>query len=560
MNVKSILFLLLTSFILLLAACGRGEQATDSPVAETKSSPANQMPSTNPAVDLRFKDAVTQYIKTSWGAWPKGESMGQCLITNAGSITKEAKEAVIEHGIEEAFNKLSGEHLQNLSAAWDLCESKAAATSASSPEKTADGTLSLTSVSTSEKTADGTVPSASAPILNFESTQEHGNFSDVLQKQFKGAVDEHFDAAIEKAGISVAVYQGGYLWRYAKGKASSSDEMTVGTPTLVRSTSKTFLAGLVMQQIDEGLYSLSDTLGSVLSGNKDYEALDKNVINPDVTLEQILTMTSGIQGITDYYRPEYTRLQESQSWRPIDVIKLVTTDFAPPGVYEYSDTNSMLLGLIAEHVNRQQLNGLYKSVLFEPLGIVAVLLPQDAPPPDTARPHDDRSQWGGTGFGDIMDTSYHGDDWYWATGRTSWAAAGIITTPENMARWAYGLLSDQGSVLSPTARARKLNSFTGPLIAIGGSQPEHRYGYHVTKTTLTLSSSSITAYGHPGSGEGYVSDLFYSPELDMSISVLVNSHSGARSRAESEGKISHTTLNDIAQQIFQVADNLQTGN
>ena len=535
MNVKSILFLFLAAFMLLLVACGGVEQATDSPVAETKSSPANQMPSTNPAVDLRFKDAVTQYIKTSWGAWPKGESMGQCLITNAGSITKEAKEAVIEHGIEEAFNKLSGAHLQSLGAAWDLCESKAATTSVSSSEETADVTVSPTSV----------------PIVDFESTQGHENFSDVLQKQFRDAVDEHFDAVTEKAGISVAVYQGGYLWRYAKGKASSSDEMTVGTPTLIRSTSKIFLAGLVMQQIDEGLYSLSDTLDSVMSGNKDYEALDKNVINPDVTVEQILTMTSGIQGVADYYRPEIALLQESQSWRPVDVIRLVITDFAPPGTYEYSNTNSMLLGLIAEHAGRQQLNELYKSALFDPLGIVAVLLPQDAPPPDTARPHDDRSQWGGTGFGDIMDTSHHGADWYWATGKTSWAAAGMITTPENMARWAYALLSDRGSALSPTARVRLLDSFSGPLIAIGGPQPEHRYGYHVTRTTITLSNSSITAYGHPGSGGGYVSDLFYSPELDMSISVLVNSHSDARSRAEAEGKITHNTLKEIAQQIFQ---------
>ncbi|MDP6633223.1 MAG: hypothetical protein QGI51_06965, partial [Dehalococcoidales bacterium] len=71
-----------------------------------------------------------------------------------------------------------------------------------------------------------------------------------------------------------------------------------------------------------------------------------------------------------------------------------------------------------------------------------------------------------------------------------------------------------------------------------------------------LSGSSITAYGHPGSGGGYVSDLFYSPELDMSISVLVNSHSDARSRAEAEGKITHSTLNDIARQIFQTYSDL----
>ena len=299
------------------------------------------------------------------------------------------------------------------------------------------------------------------------------------------------------------------------------------------------------------LYALSDTLGSVMSGNPGYESLDKNVINPDVTIEQLLTMTSGIENVKDYYRPEITALQESQNWRPVDVVRLVITNFQQPGTYQYSNTNSTLLGLVAEHAGRQQLNELYKTVLFDPLGIVAVLLQQDAPPPDTARPHGDRSQWGGAGFGDIMESSHYGADWYWATNKTTWAAAGIITTPENMARWAYELLSDQGSALSPTARARLLDSFTGPLISIGGSEPEHRYGYHVTRTTLSLSGGSITAHGHPGSGGGYISDFFYSPELDMSISLLVNSHSDARSRAEAQGKITHRTLGAIAQQIFE---------
>jgi hypothetical protein len=76
MNKKSISFLFLAAFILLLVSCDGGEQATDSSLVETEPSPSNQIPSTNPAVDLRFKDAVTQYIKTNWGTWAKGESMG----------------------------------------------------------------------------------------------------------------------------------------------------------------------------------------------------------------------------------------------------------------------------------------------------------------------------------------------------------------------------------------------------------------------------------------------------------------------------------------------------
>jgi len=524
-------------------ACGGENQPTNSQIPETKVETE-----TMSDMDLKFRNAVTKYVKTTWETWAKGESMGQCFITNSESLNNETKEAIIEHGIEGAFDNLSGKHLQDLSKTWDLCESKATVTS-TMPALTELNTSKKIPKNT-QKTSSSETTSSSVEVLNFESVADHQNFSALLQTEFQNAIDDHYDNANEKAGISVAVYQNGYLWRYAKGNSNSLDMMTVGTPVLVRSTSKTILAGLILQQIDEGLYSLSDTLESVLSDHSDYKLLDKNIINSNVTIEQLLSMTSGIEDVKDYSRKEITEVQENSNWQPIETIRLSIIPFTQPGTYKYVNTNSMLLGLIAEHAGQRPLNELYKSKLFDPLDLVAVLLPQDTPPSNTAHPHGDRSLWGGAGFGDISEVSHH-SNWYTASGRTTWAAAGIITTPENMAKWSYELLSNQGSAISPMARASLLESFIGPLIAIGGAKPEHQYGYHVTKTTLMLSDNSITTYGHPGSGGGYMSEVFYSPELDLSVSIVVNSHSNARSREEAEGKITHHTLSEIAKKIFE---------
>jgi hypothetical protein len=90
MNKKFIPVLSLAVLFLLLVSCVGGEQATDSSLVETKPAPSSQIPPTDPAEDLRFKDAA------NWGKWAIGESMGQCLIAQAESITEEAKEAVIE--------------------------------------------------------------------------------------------------------------------------------------------------------------------------------------------------------------------------------------------------------------------------------------------------------------------------------------------------------------------------------------------------------------------------------------------------------------------------------
>ena len=516
----------------------------------TKLSQSNKSEGSDSDLDQRFGDSVRNYIRDSWGTWAKGDAIGQCLIANVETMTKESKEGVIEHGIEEAFDKLTGKHLGSLSAAWDLCESGTAADampsnngSSKSEGSDADAVPSNNG-SPKEPEPTASVPTH-APVVNFESTTVNKPFSADLETQFRDAIDKTFDEYTEKAGISAAVYKDGYLWRYAKGDASSSAPMTVGTPNLIRSSSKSFTAGLALKQIDDGLYSLSDTLGTVLSSNDAYKALNKSVINPAVTIEELLTMTSGIQQIEEY-NDDYDALQVSLNWEPVDLLQLVTIDFKTPGSYNYSNTNTMLLGIIAEHAGGQNLNKLYKTELFDPLGIVALLLPRDGAPENTARPHGEG--WGGTGFGDILESSYLQEEWYLATGRTTWNAAGIITTPENMAKWAYELFSDDGSALSLKARATLLESFTGPLIQIGAVNQQ--YGYHSTKREIALSNMTISAYGHPGSGGGYISDFYYSPELDLSLSILVNSHKEARTREEAQGAVTHSGLNEIAWQLF----------
>ena len=162
MNLKSVsLLILVPTFLLLLTGCGESSEKVATPPVEVESS-------ADPELDLRFSDAVKNHVKTSWDTWAPGEKIGQCLITKAGSMTKESKQAVIEHGIEEAFDELSGVHLQSLSAAWDLCEVDATDTSVTSTEEPSTVMVSPTSV----------------PVVNFESGAVYKDFVEVLQAEF----------------------------------------------------------------------------------------------------------------------------------------------------------------------------------------------------------------------------------------------------------------------------------------------------------------------------------------------------------------------------------------
>ena len=107
-------------------------------------------------------------------------------------------------------------------------------------------------------------------------------------------------------------------------------------------------------------------------------------------------------------------------------------------------------------------------------------------------------------------------------GRIRWACCGIISTPENIVRWAYELYSRNGLALSNSSRTILLESLSDVPVSFQGSK--QHYGYFIAKRTFILPGSiDVNAYGHPGGGGGYSSLLRYSPELDLSVSVLANS-------------------------------------
>ncbi|HJO90915.1 MAG TPA: hypothetical protein QF606_04555, partial [Anaerolineales bacterium] len=99
-------------------------------------------------LNIQFSESVLEYTQTVWQKWTDGETIGMCLIDNTDSIIPAVREAIIEYGVEEAFDELDGQNLENLSTIWDLCE-----TLASTP---------------SDKNNSSTVTELTATDLSFE--------------------------------------------------------------------------------------------------------------------------------------------------------------------------------------------------------------------------------------------------------------------------------------------------------------------------------------------------------------------------------------------------------
>ena len=359
-----------------------------------------------------------------------------------------------------------------------------------------------------------------------------GAFNDQVQDAFKAAVDSEFTAmGTYKSGMAVAVFTDGFLWTYAVGDASATAPMTTGTPTLIRSTSKTILSALILDLVEDGQFQLTDSLESVLSAHPDYSLLDQTKINVAVTVHDLLSMRSGIRnfaaGADEANNLDLLWVVMKPSWKPVDTLGLIKDPWVEPGEYEYSDSNAYLLGMIAELHNNKALPVLYRERLFDPLGLDAVLIPDEPVPEGTARPYTDLDYWGGSGFGDMieLDAIQFGqtpDGWHEQDARLSWATAGIVSTPANIAQWGYELFSENGSALSEESRSILLDSFNDEMSPLGGLLQQ--YGYFVAKRSFPLDDgTSLSVVGHPGGGAGYTSGFFYSPRLDISISILANS-------------------------------------
>ncbi|MDG1839999.1 MAG: serine hydrolase [Dehalococcoidia bacterium] len=334
----------------------------------------------------------------------------------------------------------------------------------------------------------------------------------------------NFEQAPFKSGVSAAVFDGTKLWSGSLGVAKPNRDMTTNTPMIIRSTSKTFLGALIMMQIEDGLYQLQDTIATLLSDHPDYASIDIPNVNTDVTVEQLLTMTSGMDDWSEQSDfQSRLAIMMDRDWKPANNLSKIPTKFVDPGMYHYSYTNSILLGIIAAHKGDKHLNDIYQEVFFEPLGITGGLLPEIEMPVGTAVPYDDLSLYqAGVGFGPL-NTGFMAQT-YGKSTMISWAGAGIVSTPENIARWGYELFSPSGSAISSTTRQKLIAAMQIPTDPGMASLGMRKYGYYMGSGAVALrGGTEITVYTHPGGGGGRTSWLYYSPELDLSISLLANS-------------------------------------
>jgi D-alanyl-D-alanine carboxypeptidase len=203
--------------------------------------------------------------------------------------------------------------------------------------------------------------------------------NDALTAALQKALDDWRSFSHAPAAVLGVRLPSGRTAIVASGQADETAGVALSTDDRFRigSITKTFVAVLVLQLQADGRVQLTDKLSSYLP-----EAPHAD----QVSIRQLLDHTSGLADFA--VQPRYALAILTLPGRPwtaeetIDVVADQPLNFEPGSRWDYSNTNYVLLGMLAEHVAGKPIAQLLRERIYQPLGLDDTFLEQeeDAPP------------------------------------------------------------------------------------------------------------------------------------------------------------------------------------
>lgn len=159
-------------------------------------------------------------------------------------------------------------------------------------------------------------------------------------------------------------------------RAGRSDAKRRGAPKAgqhmrIASIAKAFSGAVALHLVQEGRLGLDDTIGQQLpSMPAAWHA---------VTVRQLLNHTSGVPDYTKSKAfAEHASTHPRAYVRPAQIVGWVRENplvFAPGSRYEYSNTDNIIIGLIAEAVAAEPYPTLLQRIVFDPAGLTQTTFP-----------------------------------------------------------------------------------------------------------------------------------------------------------------------------------------
>ena len=281
---------------------------------------------------------------------------------------------------------------------------------------------------------------------------------------------------------------------FGVGDTATGGPMLVDDHTRIGSVTKTFTGTAILQLVDQGKIRLTDPISRYVDG----------VPSGDViTLDLLGRMRSGLPDYTetDTFLPRvYSELPTGPDAFATTPQELVDAAFGqpmdfPPGTqYKYSNTNTVLLGMVITKVTGLSVGDYFQQNIFDPLGLA-----DTSYPPNGVLPAPYAHGYNKSPEGEILDATLWNPSWGDAAGR-------IVSNIGDMSTWAAAL--GRGTLLRPDTQARRVSK--GTVAAPGVDYDFAIFDVH-------------SWIGHNGDIPGYATVLVYLPAQDATLVVFANS-------------------------------------
>ncbi len=318
----------------------------------------------------------------------------------------------------------------------------------------------------------------------------------VMDSAITGQLDSIIDAAVNSTGIPGAMVgiwgpDGNYVKVAGVADTATKAPMETDFYHRIGSVTKTFTVTALLQLVDEGKIGLDDPISHYVDGVMEGDA---------ISLRHLAGMRSGLVDYTtsEQFVMEYLS-DPRRAYTPeelVGYVKDLPLQLRPGTTVDYSNTNTVLLGMVIEKVSGSRLSDVIDTKIATPLGMEHTSFPMtNAFPTPHAQGYTNQT---------LDESVTAATDW-----NPSWggAAGAMISSLDDMRIWVPALA--KGDLLTDDTQKQRLQT-------VNLSEGDDSSGYGLG---LFNSGGWI---GHNGSLPGYKTVSVYLPEKDTTLVVFIN--------------------------------------
>ena len=299
-----------------------------------------------------------------------------------------------------------------------------------------------------------------------------------LKSRAQGLVDAGYPAALaavtdskgESAGVAVG-----------KGNLETGQVPPMDGEVRIGSNTKTFVAVVVMQMVQEGKVGLDEPIETYLPGLIKGEGVDGSKI----TVRQLLQHTSGLPEYTDITpgRSDIFQIKDHYA-QPRDLLDTALgkpAQFEPGTQWKYTNTNYIVLGMLIERVSQRPVGEQIDERIVKKLGLSHTYFPA---PGDRSIKGTHPQGYHLSAGGKLEDITEMDPAW-------AWAAGAMVSTPSELNTFFQAVFDGRLLTQASIDEMKK---------GVDTDKAGVVYGLGLIGRSLSCGG---TAWGHGGDIEGY---------------------------------------------------------